>query len=122
VGHECDLAVLTVEDPAFWAHANGGGYVGAAELATQEAKAEAADAAAVAAEAVRQVRPLPMGDVPYLQEQVTVMVGPGRYCSPRHRVPCKSIIEGSKSVSGVDDVAGNGPGRYCSPRHQMPSD
>jgi len=28
---------------------------------------------AVAVEEVRQVRPLPMGDVPHLQEQVTVM-------------------------------------------------
>ena len=43
--------------------------------------------------------------------------GPGRYCSPRHRVPLKSRDKGTQCVSGVDELAGHRPGRYCSPRH-----
>ena len=44
-------------------------------------------------------------------------VGPARYCSPRHQVPCNSRIEGCNRLY---DVAGNGPGRYSSVRHGNP--
>ena len=47
-------------------------------------------------------------------------IGPGRHCSPRHRISFNSMIEPSKCVSGVDEAAGNGPRRYCSPRRRMP--
>ena len=36
--------------------------------------------------------------------------GPGRYCSPRHRMPFNSTKRWFEMR--VDDVAGNGPGRY----------
>ena len=118
VGHDCDLAVLTVEDPEFWvssaapaglavAHAalapssaaaapaaTAAPATAAANPAATAAAAAATDAAtaailatipatttttavaavaAAATEVVKRVRPLPIGDVPHLQEQVTVM-------------------------------------------------
>jgi len=49
-------------------------------------------------------------------------IGPGRYCSPRHRMPFNSRNVGSKCVQNeLAVVVGIGPGRYCSPRHQMPN-
>jgi len=41
-------------------------------------------------------------------ERTRSEVGPGRYCLPRHMMPC------------VDEVTGNGPGRPGSPRHGVP--
>ena len=69
VGHECDLAVLTVDDPAFWVDATG-----AARAA--DASDDADPSAAGTKEKnvpKRKVQPLPLGDVPQLQEHVTVM-------------------------------------------------
>ena len=69
VGHECDLAVLTVDDPAFWVDATG-----AARAA--DASDDADPSAAGTKEKnvpKRKVQPLPLGDVPHLQEHVTVM-------------------------------------------------
>jgi S1-C subfamily serine protease len=69
VGHECDLAVLTVDDPAFWVDAT---------VAPRAADAsDDADASAAGTKEKnvpkRKVQPLPLGDVPHLQEHVTVM-------------------------------------------------
>ena len=61
VGHECDLAVLTVDDPDFFLSPDpdaGGDRDGG-------------DGAATAPP--RRVRPLPLGDVPALQSKVSVM-------------------------------------------------
>ena len=65
VGHECDLAVLTVDDPAFW--------VDAAVAPRVDASDDDAERCAVPPGATRKVQPLPLGDVPHLQEHVTVM-------------------------------------------------
>lgn len=103
VGHDCDLAVLTVDDPKFFADstqpiststtaaaapAAGPGrgdeddndgptnQAAAAPSATMTTAATAivtTAATAMTTDAVRQVRPPPMGDVPNLQEQVSVM-------------------------------------------------
>jgi SpoVK/Ycf46/Vps4 family AAA+-type ATPase len=40
-----------------------------------------------------------------------LLVGPARYCSPRHRMQLNSRNEGS---TAVDEMVGIGPGRYCS--------
>jgi len=69
VGHECDLAVLTVDDPAFWVDAT---------VAPRAADAsDDADPSAAGTKEKnvpkRKVQPLPLGDVPHLQEHVTVM-------------------------------------------------
>ena len=40
--------------------------------------------------------------------------GPGRYCPPRHRMPCKSRNQSGQTH--FDDVVGDGSGIYCSPR------
>ena len=45
------------------------------------------------------------------------VVGPGRNCSPRHRMPSNSRNE---IQTALDDAADSGPGRHCSPRHRMP--
>ena len=42
-----------------------------------------------------------------LLRMVLLLLGPGRCCSPRHRMPYNSIKQGSKCVSRVDVVAGN---------------
>ena len=73
VGHECDLAVLTVDDPAFWVDAT---VAPRADDASEGAAPSAAPSAAApknGTAATRRVRPLPLGDVPHLQEHVTVM-------------------------------------------------
>jgi len=69
VGHECDLAVLTVDDPAFWVDAT-----------VAPRAADASDDADPSAAGTKEknvpktkVQPLPLGDVPHLQEHVTVM-------------------------------------------------
>ena len=73
VGHECDLAVLTVDDPAFWTdrarreddEEDGEGEgVGSGSVSGSDSDSGSVD---------RRVRPLPLGDVPHLQGQVTVM-------------------------------------------------
>ena len=58
VGHECDLAVLTVDDPAFW--------VDAAVAPRVDASDDDAERCAVPPGATRKVQPLPLGDVPHL--------------------------------------------------------
>ena len=72
VGHECDLAVLTVDDPAFWVDATVSPRADASDD-----DAERSEAAPLVAKgrnaATRKVQPLPLGDVPHLQEHVTVM-------------------------------------------------
>ena len=75
VGHECDLAVLTVDDPAFWVDAtvapradDASDGVARPRNSTSRGGAEERNR-----DAARRVRPLPLGDVPHLQEHVTVM-------------------------------------------------
>ena len=50
----------------------------------------------------------------FRQKLPLVLVGRGRYCSPRHRIPDNSA---SRVKTRFTDVAGNGPRTYCSPRH-----
>ena len=69
VGHECDLAVLTVDDPAFWVDAT---VVPRAADASDDADPSAAGTKEKNVPK-RKVQPLPLGDVPQLQEHVTVM-------------------------------------------------
>ena len=67
VGHECDLAVLTVDDPAFWtdrARREDDEEVGEGVGSDSDSDSDSVD---------RLVRPLPLGDVPHLQGHVTVM-------------------------------------------------
>ena len=50
--------------------------------------------------------------------------GPGRYCSPRYRMPYNSRNEGLadiiRQIIGCNMTSTNGPGRYCPPRQRMP--
>ena len=67
VGHECDLAVLTVDDPAFWTDR------ARREDDEEDGEGVGSDSDSDSDSVDRLVRPLPLGDVPHLQGHVTVM-------------------------------------------------
>ena len=67
VGHECDLAVLTVDDPAFWTDR------ARREDDEEDGEGVGSDSDSDSDSVIRLVRPLPLGDVPHLQGHVTVM-------------------------------------------------
>jgi hypothetical protein len=50
------------------------------------------------------------------------VVGPGRWCLPRHMPQFYSINEGSNALVAFDHCLGGivGPGRWCLPRHRPP--
>jgi len=72
VGHDCDLAVLTVQDPKFFADSSATSFT-VADASGRNDDGDGPTTAAAATGVANMVRPPPLGDVPYLQEQVSVM-------------------------------------------------
>jgi hypothetical protein len=106
VGHECDLAVLTVEDPAFWADAR------IAPLAESSAPIDLTPKSIRTEKNAteKRVTPLRMGDVPDLQAHVTVMGFPqgGDNLSITRgvvsRVELTNYVHGSASLLAIQLV------------------
>ena len=119
VGHECDLAVLVVDDPSFWTDST------IAKLSADESDASSDEAKQSSRpKPNKTVTPLPMGSVPNLQEQVTVMGFPqgGDNLSITSgvvsRVELTNYVHGAASLLAIQLDAAINPGNSGGPAVQ----